>query len=102
MKITGTKPIVNLEQMPHSAQVAKKTPDQNAMGSKVSFSEEAKNLAIDPQKIREALTQVPDVRMDKVNELREAIANGTYNPPVDKVADKMITSSLVESAYRKD
>lgn len=39
--------------------------------------------------VAKALEQ-SDVRMDKVNALREAIASGSYQVPSDQVADKLI------------
>jgi flagellar biosynthesis anti-sigma factor FlgM len=39
-------------------------------------------------------TDNSDVRMDKVNQLQDAIASGTYNVPASAVADKMVESLL--------
>lgn len=39
-------------------------------------------------------TDNSDVRLGKVSELRQAIANGTYNVPASAVADKMVESLL--------
>jgi len=39
-------------------------------------------------------TDTSDVRMDRVTELQQAIAGGTYNVPASAVADKMVESLL--------
>ena len=39
-------------------------------------------------------TDMSDVRMTKVAELRQAIASGTYNVPASAVADKMVEGLL--------
>ncbi len=39
-------------------------------------------------------TDMTDVRTTKVAELRQAIANGTYNIPASAVADKMVENML--------
>jgi flagellar biosynthesis anti-sigma factor FlgM len=39
-------------------------------------------------------TEVSDVRMNKVTELRQAIASGSYNVSASAVADKMVESLL--------
>lgn len=44
----------------------------------------------DMQVARDALAKTPDVRADKVNELKNAIANGTYNVSGEDFADKLL------------
>ncbi len=36
-------------------------------------------------KLSEMLKEVPDIRMDKVNKVREQIMSGSYNPPLEKI-----------------
>jgi len=40
--------------------------------------------------LRDALQSVPDVRADRVEELRAAVQNGTYNVSAGQIADKII------------
>ena len=47
----------------------------------------------DLQVAKEAVANVPDVRKDKVAEVKAAIANGTYNVPMSAVADKLLAES---------
>jgi negative regulator of flagellin synthesis FlgM len=56
---------------------------------KVDLSTKAKEL----QQIRQILDQIPDVREDKVNELKERIESGNYTV---KVAAKMLGQSLID------
>ena len=61
----------------------------------VSISAAASDrMQIDLESIRKTLENLPDVREDKVNSIREAIQKGTYNPSADDVAEKMIQDSL--------
>jgi len=49
------------------------------------------------KKIQETQTQlkaIPDVREDKVAQLKEQIENGTYEIDEEKIADKMLKDSL--------
>lgn len=68
-------------------------PDQRANGTgatpagfkpqdQVEFSEAAQQLSN---------SQQPDIRMDKVNQIRQAIAQGTYETPekIDVVVDRL-------------
>ena len=36
------------------------------------------------------LKELPDVRQDKVNSLRDQIASGSYNPSSEKIADAIL------------
>ena len=50
------------------------------------------------KKVQEAhrqLESIPDIREDKVAQLKEQIENGTYEVDADKLADKMIKESLL-------
>ncbi len=42
------------------------------------------------------IRSTPDVRDAKVEQVRSAIANGTYNVKAEQVADKIIGGSLVD------
>jgi len=48
------------------------------------------------QKAMQAIRQADDVRMDKVQELREQISAGTYTLTEDQVAEKMIERAIVD------
>ena len=51
----------------------------------------------DVQKAQAILEQVPDVRADKVQALREKIDNGDYVVDPHQIAEKMLVSLLSES-----
>lgn len=44
----------------------------------------------DLQVARQAVAEAPDVREDKVQELKTSMANGTYNVPMSALADKLL------------
>lgn len=54
----------------------------------VSFSTVGKDMQI----AKAALKEVPDVREDRVNALKESIANGTYHVSAEDFADKMLAA----------
>lgn len=54
----------------------------------VSFSAIGRDIQI----AKTALGAVPDVREDKVNALRESIANGTYQVSAESFADKLLAA----------
>lgn len=65
-----------------SANDATSTMDQ------VSFSTVGKDMQI----AKTALSSVPDIREDKVNALKESIANGTYQVSAESFADKLLAA----------
>ncbi len=67
----------------------KKTDSAQKSGSasdKFEISSFGKVLQVAKQAVNEA----PDVRMDKVNELKAAINSGSYDLSMDRLADKLV------------
>jgi negative regulator of flagellin synthesis FlgM len=60
----------------------------------VVISDAAKRI----QEARMQLDEIPDVREDKVAQLRNQIENGTYEIDADKIAAKMIKEGLINDA----
>lgn len=71
---------------------ASKPANTNKAQSNVSFKDKLNisSAGKDLQVAREALSKTPDVRTDKVNELKSAIANGTYDVSGEDFADKLL------------
>ena len=57
----------------------------------VEISEFGKDLQV----AKQAVAQTEDVRMDKVEELKARIANGTYNVPMGALADKLLSGFIL-------
>ncbi len=55
----------------------------------VSFSSIAKDLAV----AKKGLDAAPDVRMEKVNDIKAQIQAGQYNISASQVADKLLAQS---------
>ncbi len=51
----------------------------------------------DYQIVKKAIHESPDVRMDKVNDIKNRIASGTYNVKLSDVADKLVDSYFDET-----
>ena len=70
---------------------AAEQPDKSAPKTDtVVISEAAKKV----QEARAQLNDIPDVREDKVAELRNQIQNGTYQVDAEKTADKLLKEHL--------
>lgn len=48
-----------------------------------------------------SLNKIPDVREDRVNQLRQAIADGSYTPSSERIADRLITQELALTRNRR-
>lgn len=59
---------------------------------KVNLSTKARDI----QQLRDAVNQLPDVREDKVRELKDKVDKGAYDVNGQKIADKMVSESLLD------
>ena len=59
---------------------------------RVDLSSKAKNI----QQIKQILDQTPDVREEKIMDLKCRIENGSYAVNSEKIAEKMVGESLID------
>lgn len=59
---------------------------------KVDLSTKAKDI----QRIKAQLADIPDIREEKVRELKAEIEKGTYRVSGEKIAEKMVGEALVD------
>ncbi|MBT8332501.1 MAG: flagellar biosynthesis anti-sigma factor FlgM [Deltaproteobacteria bacterium] len=82
---------VNQVQEKDKVDAAAEQPEkQQNKADTVALSSAAKNI----QEAQKQLEAIPDVREDKVAQLKEQIENGTYEMDAEKIADKMLKDSL--------
>lgn len=65
-----------------------------------SSPEEKVNLsttAKDVQALSKAISELPDVREDKVQELKDRIGKGAYKVDAEKIAEKMVGESILDT-----
>ena len=102
MEINGNQGIgidAYVNQVQDKAKVG--TPDNKPEKSAVKadtvvISDAAKRV----QEARSQLDGIPDVREEKVLQLRNQIQNGTYEINADKIAGKMIKEGLLNDALK--
>ncbi len=58
----------------------------------VSLSSAARGI----QQAEKALRELPEVRQEKIDELKERIAGGNYDVRGDKLAEKMLTDAFLD------
>lgn len=73
-------------------------PEKQAANSvvpeeKVTLSSAARDI----QQAEKAIKELPDVREEKVHELKDQVETGRYDVNGEKVAEKMISESLMDT-----
>ena len=65
---------------------AQKTEGKKFEEDKIEISSQAREIQV----AMKALKELPEVREDKVNEIRAQIKDGTYKPSAEDVAEKLL------------
>ena len=97
MEITP-KDSVNIEAYVNQVQDKDKVESLNDQAEKQQAKADTVELSDMGKRVQEAhkqLETIPDIREDKVAQLKEQIENGTYEPDAEKVAEKMLKDSLL-------
>ena len=100
MEITGNSPfarvdayVKNIGKEKNRAQNSPNAaPKEGLSEDKVALSSEAKQI----QEAKRIVDSLPDIREEKVAEIRERIENGTYRVDSEKIAFRMIKESILD------
>jgi len=76
----------------------KKVDEKAAPHEKVNLSATAKDIQI----LKNAIANLPDVRQDKVDELKARIEKGLYSASGEKIADKIIEEFILDKPDKTD
>lgn len=75
-----------------TAEAGKQVRNGTVPEEKVSLSDRAR----DTQRIKQAIDKLPDVREEKVQELKSRIKEGTYSVSGEEIAGKMVREALLD------
>lgn len=64
-----------------------KKTGSSSFGDKLELSRTGSDYTI----AKQVVSQVPDVREDKINEIKKRMEAGTYNVSMEEVADKLVS-----------
>lgn len=95
MKITGSQ-FQQVLKTYQSNRPQKAGGADSVKSDKVNLSTGGKEFS----RIHEILAQTPEVRAEKVAQLKMAIQQGTYSVQGDKIAEKMIESHLIDKVVK--
>ncbi|MBO4679777.1 MAG: flagellar biosynthesis anti-sigma factor FlgM [Lachnospiraceae bacterium] len=76
-----------VQQLYNSAKVQK---DANVQKKGQTDQVQISSMGLNIQAAKAAVKSAEDIRFDKVNPIKEAIANGTYNVSAESFADKLL------------
>lgn len=101
MEISDKNPVsinsyVKQIQQNESSVGSDKQKDQAVSGEdNVELSQAAGEL----KRARKALEEIPDVRQEKIADIKNRIENGTYEIKSDQIADSMVKESLKNDLF---
>lgn len=100
MKIDGNNPLINTDAMiRNDDQSAKKQQDSHAGRAdsprdRVELSTDAKRLEF----YEKTALETPDIRTDRVNEIRERLETETYDIKAEEVAEALIRGNFIDES----
>ena len=100
MEINGSNPLVNLNAGLQKLDLQQQNQRSPKTGEGSSTSDQDRiELSVRSQEIQHLdvlIQSTSDVRDAKVEQVRSAIENGTYNVKAEQVADKIIGGNLID------
>ena len=85
----------NINDKQKAENTSEKAEKNVAKTDTVNISDAAKEI----QEVRKDLDNIPDVRADKVEQLKNQIENGTYEIKSEEIAEKMLKDSLLNDLF---
>jgi len=92
-KINNAKPPVKKKKTGEFGKLLNEKMDKSVKSSDTTKTENIKKTELSPEDkkiVDKALKDTPDVRAEKIAEIKEKIANGTYNIDSKTLADAML------------
>ena len=103
MEIPGNNYRVKGKTIQDRIKVGDKTDTSKSPGG-TSSTGGAEHIAIsskakDIQKATESINAAPDIRIEKVDRIKEQIANGSYSVSSEQLAEKILENIITESNF---
>lgn len=101
MEINGTSPLIVLNNGMQRVESPQKTEQSVKSGGAYSETDRLE-LSVRGREIahlNELIQSVPDVREQKIEQIRRELENGTYNVKAEKIAEKIIGGNLLDEVF---
>jgi negative regulator of flagellin synthesis FlgM len=98
MEINGSSPLIVLNngmqriESPQSAEKSAKSGGASVETDRLELSVRSREIA----HLNELIQSTPDVREERVEQVRQQLENGTYNVKAERIAEKIIRGNLLD------
>jgi negative regulator of flagellin synthesis FlgM len=103
MEIDGKNPLVglnaNLQRLDVQSQYQRVQKASEGSPRSENDRIELSVRSLEIQHLDELIRSTPDIREAKVEQIRSAIENGTYNVKAEKIAEKLIGGNLIDEVF---
>jgi len=101
MEINGTNPLIGLIKNVQRLDSPQQS-ERSQVSSGVHSDSDRLELSVRSREIshlEELIQSTPDIREDRVNQIRNALDSGTYNVKAEKIAEKIIGGNLLDEVF---
>lgn len=101
MEINGNNPLIGLTKNVQRLDAAQQS-DRFQKGSASSSDSDRLELSIrslEISHIEDLIRSTPDIREDRVNQVRSQIESGAYNIKAEQIAEKIIGGNLIDEVF---
>jgi negative regulator of flagellin synthesis FlgM len=101
MEINGTNPLIvannKVQRLdsPQQSERSLKSGVENFDSDRLEISARSREIS----HLNELIQSTPDVREEKVEQVRQQIESGTYNVKAEKIAGKIIGGNLLDEVF---
>jgi len=101
MEINGNNPLIGLSKNVQRLDASQQSERIQKRGATSSDSDrlELSVRSLEISHIEDLIRSTPDVREDRVNQVRSQIESGTYNVKAEQIADKIIGGNLLDEVF---
>lgn len=98
MKVSDIKDVSTqyIQQYQRNESAAPAAEKQAAAQTKTTEKVDLSTMAKDIQKAKVEVSKLPDVREEKVREIKDQVDKGTYNVSGEQIANKMVGESIID------
>ncbi len=101
MEINGTNPLISVNTNVQRIDAPQQSERAQKSGSGASESDRLE-LSVRSQEVshvQDLIQSTPDVRQDRINQVRGEIDSGTYNIKAEQIAGKIIGGNLLDEVF---
>lgn len=101
MEINGTNPLIGLVRNVQRLDATQQSARSSTVGAGGAGSDrlELSVRGLEMTRFDDLIQSIPDVREDRVEQIRSEIEAGTYNVKAEKIAEKIIGGNLLDEVF---